>query len=300
MTSASADDRIRLADGDLVAEVSLLGAEPVRLDLAGRPLLWHGDPAVWAGRAPLLFPIVGTLAGDRLRHHGHIHALPRHGFARRSLFTPIEVGATRTTLRLEASAATLAVWPFAFRLDVTHAIEAGGFLTRAVVTNLGDAPMPTSFGFHHGFMRPLPGAGPAEAHRIVFAEAEPAPIRRLDGAGLVDPRPRPSPVVGREMRVEDELFLDDVVFFDAIGSRRLRYGTCAAALEIDFPDMPHLGVWTKPGAPFLCIEPWQGHSDPTGFDGEIADKPGTVALAPGAARAFAMRVTPVASVDGVA
>lgn len=54
--------------------------------------------------------------------------------------------------------------------------------------------------------------------------------------------------------------------------------------------MPHLGIWTKPGAGFVCIEPWQGHASPEGFDGELADKPGMVAIMPGATESFAMSI----------
>lgn len=61
-------------------------------------------------------------------------------------------------------------------------------------------------------------------------------------------------------------------------------------LRIDYPDMPYLGVWTKPGAPFVCIEPWQGLADPEGYTGDLANKPGMVTLAPGAQRRFEMRV----------
>ena len=52
-----------------------------------------------------------------------------------------------------------------------------------------------------------------------------------------------------------------------------------------------LGIWTKPGARYLCIEPWHGIADPVGFSGEIWDKPGIDRLSPGEARAFTMRVT---------
>ena len=52
-----------------------------------------------------------------------------------------------------------------------------------------------------------------------------------------------------------------------------------------------LGLWQKPGAAFLCIEPWQGHSDPVGFAGGLRDKPGIVQLAAGASRSFRMDVT---------
>ena len=37
----------------------------------------------------------------------------------------------------------------------------------------------------------------------------------------------------------------------------------------------------RPPARYFCIEPWQGHSDPEGFTGEIFDKPGMIHLARG-------------------
>ena len=54
--------------------------------------------------------------------------------------------------------------------------------------------------------------------------------------------------------------------------------------------MPHLGIWTKPGAPFLCVEPWQGYAAPEGFAGELATKPGIVRLEPGASASYAMTI----------
>ena len=57
------------------------------------------------------------------------------------------------------------------------------------------------------------------------------------------------------------------------------------------PDTPMLGIWQKPGAPFLCIEPWQGIADPIGFAGDFRDKPGVVELAPGASRTFRLSIT---------
>ena len=79
---------IRLTGPELAAEISELGAELVRLqEHEGRDLLWSGDPAVWAGRAPLLFPMVGRAKDDRIRVDGRHYELPKHGFARTSRFS---------------------------------------------------------------------------------------------------------------------------------------------------------------------------------------------------------------------
>lgn len=288
----TAPDLVSLVSEELSADVALLGAELRRLDDAvGNPLLWDGDPAFWTGRAPLLFPIVGGLAGDTFRHGGKTWALPRHGFARRSTFAPVDRGTAHVTLRLEDDDATRAVWPFAFRLDVTHRLSGATIETVAEVTNRSDEPMPTAFGFHPAFRWPLPGAGPRAAHVVRFEKSETAPVRRLDAAGLLDPAPRSTPVVGGTLPLDDTLFMADALIFDRLESRRLAFGGADVSLEIDFDGMPHLGLWTKPGAGFLCIEPWQGHADPAGFTGGLVDKPGMVTLPPGETRRFAMSAT---------
>lgn len=288
----TAPDLVSLVSEELSADVALIGAELRRLDDAvGNSLLWDGDPAFWTGRAPLLFPIVGGLAGDAFRHGGRAYALPRHGFARRSTFALIDRGTAHVTLRLEDDDATRAVWPFAFRLDVTHRLRGATVETVAEVTNRSTEPMPTAFGFHPAFRWPLPGAGPRAAHVIRFEKAEAAPVRRLDAAGLLDPTARPTPVAGDALALDDALFHDDALIFDRLESRRLTFGAGDVSLDVAFEGMPHLGLWTKPGAGFLCIEPWQGHADPAGFVGDLADKPGMIALAPGETRCFAMSAT---------
>ena len=104
-----------------------------------------------------------------------------------------------------------------------------------------------------------------------------------------------TPVEGTRLKLDDGLFRDDALIFDTLASRRLTYGAGAAPrIEVDFPDMPYLGIWSKPGAGFVCIEPWQGFADPVGFDGELSQKPGTISVSPGSTAVFAIsiRLTP--------
>ena len=93
------------------------------------------------------------------------------------------------------------------------------------------------------------------------------------------------------MRPRDDLFVDDALIFDAHTSRGLTYGAPGyPGLRVDFPEMPELGIWTKPGAPYVCVEPWAGIADPEGFEGEFADKPGVISIAPHAAHSFTVRI----------
>ena len=285
-------EAIRIGTARLRAEIALHGAELVRLrDEAGRDLLWDGDPAYWSGRSPILFPIVGRLKDDRLTVDGVPYPMRQHGIARTSAFALVARDEASCRLRLAADATTRRAYPFDFVLDLDYRI-AGATLTLAgTVRNAGAAVMPASFGFHPAFRRPLPyGADPAD-HAVTFAEEEPEPIAAVEG-GLLSDRRRPSPVRGRTLALGPHLFDDDALIFLAPRSRSVHYGPPGGrGLRVDFADMPQLGLWSKPGAPFLCVEPWSGYASPLGFDGDAAAKPGMTLLQPGESRTFAMSVT---------
>lgn len=287
-------DLVTITSGTLTARINPLGAELWSLtDAAGAEYMTDADPAFWAGHAPVLFPIVGSLACDSYRLGEARYALPRHGFARRSRFVMVSQSADAVTFALEDSAATREIYPFAFRLDLAFRLEGATLHTTATVHNTGADDLPFSLGYHPAFAWPLPGGAAKAEHRIVFAQAEPAPVRRVGkGDGLLVPEAETSPVVGRDLALREDLFAADAVIWDDLASRSLSYGADGGAwLDISFPDTPYLGLWQVPGARYICIEPWAGHADPAGFDGDFTQKPGIETLKPSESRAFRMDVS---------
>ncbi|WP_298190136.1 aldose 1-epimerase family protein [Novosphingobium sp.] len=287
-------DLVTIASEGLSARINPFGAELSSLtDAAGREYMTDADPAFWSGRAPLLFPIVGALADDTLRSGGQSYRMPKHGFARRSAFGLKEHSADRVVFRLEESAETRSCYPFAFALDMAFMLSGMTLEMIATVHNTGGEPLPFSFGYHPAFAWPLPGSADKAAHRILFEADEPRPIRQLDMAsGLIAPGGAPTPVKGREISLDPELFRHDALIWTELASRRLSYGAESGAwLDVAFPDSPMLGIWQVPGARYICIEPWQGHADPLGFSGDFGEKPGVVVLPEGESCSFRMEVT---------
>lgn len=285
---------VSITSGDLTARIDGLGAELLSLrDAAGAEYMTDANPAFWTGHAPLLFPIVGALNGGRYRLGDSTYALPKHGFARTSTFACEEQTPSIARFRLCDSKDTRATYPFAFALDVAFALDGWTLRMAATVSNHGGEDMPFSFGFHPAFAWPLPGGAAKDAHRVTFAQAEPQPIRRIDPAsGLLLPDPQPTPVNGCAFSPNAALFEPDALIWDTLHSRALTYGAPGgASLDIAFPDTPMLGIWQKPGAHYVCIEPWQGIADPVDFAGDFRDKRGVALLAPGAERIFRMDVT---------
>jgi galactose mutarotase-like enzyme len=293
-TQTEADpDRHDMAAGGLRAAMLAQGAELCSFrDDTGRELVWQAGPA-WPRHAPNLFPIVGRLAGDRLRLGDASTRMTQHGFARDRRFAWESRTQDACRLVLRDDAATREIYPFAFRLDVGCALGADGLSVTYTVANPGEVDLPFSIGAHPAFAWPLRPGEAKDAHRLEFAEPEPAPIRRLRD-GLLLAEPQPSPVQGRMLALDESLFANDAIVMDRVASRSLRYlGPDGTGIEVSWHGFRELGIWMRLGGEFLCIEPWAGHASPVGFDGDFFDKPGVVRLPPGATRSFGFRVQPV-------
>jgi len=286
-------DRHTIRGNAIEATVKADGAELCSLKNAeGTELLWQAGPA-WPRHAPVLFPIVGRLKNDQLRHRGKTYQMTQHGFARDTRFEWVEQGVNSCKLALVDSEATRARYPFAFRLEVTYTVEADLQVTFNI-TNTGAENLPASIGAHPAFNWPLLPGLAKEVYSLNFSDEEPAPIRRLEG-GLMRAKPEPSPVSGKSLALSEQLFEDEAIIIDQLASKSVRYAADRGpSIEMCWQGLPQLGVWSKPGgAAFLCIEPWHGFASPSDFDGEFADKPGLMHIAPRATRSLLYRIRAV-------
>jgi galactose mutarotase-like enzyme len=286
-------DLVRIASDRLSAAIDPFGAELVSLrDADGAELMTDADPAYWAGHAPILFPVVGRLNEDVLRLDGCEYPMPKHGFARRSAFEVIAAEPDRAVFALVDSPATRLAYPFAFRLEIAFTVEDATLRTEATISNLGPDPLPASFGFHPAFAWPLPYGRARADHRIVFDEEESVRLAAITPDGLIAAGTTPSPLDGRTLPLADALFEHDALVWRELRSQALVYGASDGPhLRIAFPSTPMLGIWTKPGAAYVCVEPWHGIADPEGYTGDFRAKPGVFEVAPGASKSIGMSVT---------
>ena len=292
-----AQDSQTLHGDGISATVVAQGAELVSLqDEQGFEFLWQAGPA-WRRHSPVLFPIVGRLKADQLRHRGRTYPMTQHGFARDKPFAWAERGPRSCTLVLTDDADTRAHYPFAFRLAVTYTLDRQQLGVSFDITNTGDEPLPASIGAHPAFNWPLLPDLAKTDYRLTFADDERAPIRRLKD-GLLTAAPQPTPVKGMTLDLSERLFDDDAIILDQPASTGVRYAARRGpAIEMSWQGFPVLGIWSKPGgAPFLCIEPWHGIASPADFDGDFIDKPGLMLIAPAAKRVLNYQIRLIGSV----
>jgi len=280
----------RITNQYLTVDVSSLGAEMQTLATSdGRSWLWNGDAAFWSGRSPVLFPIVGKAPDDVLAIGGQTYSMGQHGFARRAEFALASASATTCRYELASSPATKAVFPFDFLLTVEHTLDGRALTVAAEVTNRDQRPMPFGFGFHPAFVWPLPGAGGQDHVITLHNHGEPGLVR-LEG-GLISASRLASPFKAGRLVLDHGMFEQDAMIFPEGAGKGLRYGVEGGpTMHFSFENLPNLALWQKPGAPFICVEPWHGMAAEKNGSKELAERPYSLTLPPGEISRFAFTV----------
>jgi len=283
-------ETIRIENKELAVEISSLGAEMQSLRTAdGRDWLWNGDAAWWTGRSPILFPIVGKAPGDVLAVNGTTYPMAQHGIARRREFAIVEQTETACLHELVSTPETRAVYPFDFRLALEHRLEGRTLSVTATVENTGGTLLPFGIGFHPAFLWPLPGAD-GKPHSVILDNGAEPGVIQLEG-GLIGKTLPTSPFKAGRLELAHALFDNDALIFPEGAGTGLSFAADGGpSLHFTFENLPNIALWQKPGAPFLCVEPWHGMAAHAGGTAELVERPYTVALAAGDAMRFGFTV----------
>ena len=269
-------DMIAIENKRFSAEIRLNGAELASLkDKANeRELIWQADPEIWGGSAPILFPIVGKLKNGTTRINGTSYEIPKHGVLRTREARLVEQSSDRVVLQFESDEETLKCYPFPFAFSVEFRLFENGLEVNYTIKNRSTESMLFSVGSHPAFALDLKSRALSD-YFLEFSEPE-----TLDLYGLVDGllAKREDGYLQNEttIRISDTLFNDDALIFKDIKSRMVRINP--AGIEVDLRDNPHLGIWAKPRAPYVCIEPWHSFDDSADSDGIFENKPGIISL----------------------
>lgn len=215
--------------------------------------------------------------------------MPLHGIAWTSEFQVHETAHNRCRLQLAATPESHACYPFDFLLDVSFEVKRTVLLMQADVVNLEDRPIPVCVGFHPAFHWPLPGCSVDELHVCRLDHRGSPRIRRLDENGLMLADPEVCLFTNGVLQLEHALFDRRAIILDRGAGSMVHYGVPGKpGIEVTYGGLSYLGIWSKPNAPFLCIEPWQGLPPLAGTSAALEQRPGVTMVAPGATHHVAM------------
>ncbi|GGB68223.1 aldose 1-epimerase [Flavobacterium suaedae] len=266
---------VTIRNNHLKAVINPKGAELVSLkNKDGKEYMWEGNPEFWGKHSPVLFPIVGALKNDTYTYNDKEYKLSRHGFARDNEFKVKEQQLDNVVFSLKANDDTRAVYPFDFELELKYTLGTTSLIIEYIVHNNSSEKMPFSIGAHPAFALP----GNFEDYSLSFEKEEKLTSYPLQ-ENLLSQTTVAVPTVDKKLNLNHKLFANDALVFKQLNSKSLAIEkNDEVFLKINFEDFPHLGIWTKPGAPFLCIEPWQGYADSVNTTGNIFEKEGIIVL----------------------
>lgn len=283
-----------IQSGAVRVQVTEKGAMLTSVQKDGAEYLWQGDPAYWAGQAPVCFPICGTLIGDRAVAFGKPCAMRRHGIARISPFSLEKHGANEVSFVQVSDENTRAMYPFDYRLRVRYVVLADRLTCIYEVQNTGGGPMPFVIGGHPAFNCPLVPGEDFSDYAVTFDKPiEQAALRPDVHTGLVDVEKRFSVLQSGRLALTHELFVQDALIFDRIAAKSATLmGPGGRGVRLDFQDFDNLLVWSSAnGGPFVALEPWSGISNCSDEDEVLEHKRGMTVLSPGEVSVFHYTIT---------
>lgn len=243
----------------------------------GTEYLFDGDPTWWKYSSPILFPIVGKLVNNKYRVDGVEYTLPGHGFGRTSDFWLVDASSNSITFALESNAATLAIYPYRFRLEISYELTGKEVKFIWKVINVDNKPIYFSIGAHPAIRCPISYRENFDDCYLKFNREEKSSRIALLPSGPLSHERIPT-LDGTELDLNYELFKGDALVFDDLKSDEITVCSRKSkkTLTVRAKDFPYWGIWTpdRGGAPFICIEPWHGHADYEDFTGELKDKEG--------------------------
>lgn len=219
--------------------------------------LWQGNPDVWYGQSPILFPIVGRLIDDQYILNGKEYTMPKHGLARKRPFTLQSIHENEMTFIQSEDEETLKAYPYKFDLLIKFTLEGKTLSVEHSVVNKNDDVMYFSLGAHPGFNCEI-------GDELEFEKNETLDTEKID---LVESLriPETARVLtdARTIKITEHLFDEDALILSGIQSEyvTLKSKKHNRTIKFTLGGAPYLGIWAKPGAPYVCIEPWFGVND---------------------------------------
>ncbi len=255
----------------ITAKFNTLGAELKSLVCDGKDYLWCSDPEWWGKSAPLMFPICGGLMDDEFNYKGKTYTVLKHGFAMNCEWEVEEQSESSVTFLLKSDDSSRAQYPFEYELRLVYTLVGKQLQVRNEVKNMGGDTMYFSIGSHEAYATPEG----VEEYELLFPQKETLYAYELVGNYIGCKR---TLIVDGSDRLplKKEYFSIDALVFPEIVSRSviLQKKDASKAVRVEFDGFFNLMIWQKCGAPYVCLEPWNGIPDFLESDKDFTKKPG--------------------------
>ena len=246
-----------------------------------REYIWQANPDVWGSHAPNLFPVIGVLKEGNFKHEGKNYQMPKHGFIRNNENIRLkERSDNQLVFELLYSEETLKIYPFKFDFRIAFTLNGTELEVNHHIINLDDKPILFSLGGHPAFNIQHFEGEKIEDYMLEFDTNMDLQTHILNKEGLVSSQTENILDNDRKLNLTNTIFNKDALIFTKIPSKKVSLTSRknGKILTMEYDDFENLGIWAKPGAPYVCIEPWLGIADLEDTNQELENKEGIIKL----------------------
>lgn len=280
MVYSAENSKFTLAVKEMGAELNSLKSRETGIEY-----IWNGNTDIWYGQSPILFPIIGRLLDDKYTLNGKEYSMDKHGIVRKKPFTLVEKTEDSLTFVQTDDDESITKYPYKFELKVKFQLTEKGLRVTHTVKNNNDSVMYYSFGAHPAFNCQI--GDYLEFNKDTSLETE-----RIDHESILVDEKFPVEMDGNKVVLTKDLFVDDALILSSFDSDSIsiKSNSHDRIIKFDF-DSPFLGIWAKPNAPYVCLEPWWGVNDSYNKVSDFSEKRGIMALEPNSSKEFAWEVS---------
>lgn len=266
---------VTIQNETMKVQISTAGAEIKSIKKGDTEFIWCGDSSVWEGTAPILFPICGGLKEDKYIYQGKEYVLYKHGFIKNTEFQVESCCEQKAVLITKSNEETKKSYPFDFEFRAEFSLLENTLTVAYRIKNNSEEDMYFSVGAHEAYACPEG----IEEYTVFFEQPETLDASVLNGNLVEDKTVRIAENTDA-LPLKEEYFAVDALVFKRLKSRkvRLEHQNSSKKITLSFPGHDYFLIWQKPGAKYICLEPWCGIPDGVNSGYDFTRKEGIIRL----------------------
>lgn len=267
---------------------SKYGAELVSFKINGEEKVHQGENCTdengkiyWKRHWPVLFPTVGKCKKNQTIINGRTYEMQQHGFARDMEFEPLTKLDNFHSYIFRSNKKIIDKYPYEFSLTVTYRTDENKLTTIYKVINEGDTDMPFGIGGHPALKIDREELDKGNYY-LEFEEEEDKIHFLYLVDGLIGTEYAKNIIENKKIvPLNASSFSNDAIIMKGLKSKKISLKNKGKTiLTMDYTGFPYLAIWTKPRAPFICIEPWMTTADNVNGSGVFRQKTDILLLSP--------------------
>lgn len=252
--------------------------------------LWQRDAEIWASSAPVVFPVIGKLNHLECRIDGKRYSMKSNGILRYRMIPVLWQKKDSVEFMFRADETSKKQYPYQCSVRLRYTVTGKKLTVSACICNEDEKTMYYNYAGHPGFRVPLFEGETCNDYYIEFEKKEELEVFEVCESGQLVDQTIPFFTDENKFFIRKHLFRKEALAFHHPCSKAISINSLyhAHKITVRWDEFDNLAIWTpyidEQDVRFICVEPWVGHTDFKGYEGEFSQRDEIASLRAGEKR----------------